>query len=448
MITKKVFNDLAVFMIGFGAAVGMIFPFFTFLTGVPADLVFTPLFFILCIIAGIVVGFVNIFIARKVIGSKLKLLADHMKKVELKLRNHSSDNAGDNCYDDKCLINIDSEDEIGESAKAFNILVTTLTKAFKSEKAVKNFTETLSSYLELEILAQESLSQLIVNLNAHGGAIFIESSGELRLLASSGINHPLKMLDSDLINKVIISQKRILVDFPEGIELNAILADFKPKSVIAEPIVYKNVMLGIVVLGGMHSFAEQNLLEDIDMFGRGLALAFRNAITHDQLQKLAANDALTGILNRRFGITRLRDEFARSVRNNIPMGLLIFDIDHFKQVNDIYGHLVGDKVLIKLTNVAKQALREGDVFLRYGGEEVFVVLPGTSSADVYNIAEKLRRIVEDSVIEHHEQQLKITISIGGLSFPEYQVNDFESMIRIADDKMYAAKNSGRNRVVV
>lgn len=187
---------------------------------------------------------------------------------------------------------------------------------------------------------------------------------------------------------------------------------------------------------------------NMQLFGQGLALAFKNAITHDQLQRLAANDPLTGIFNRRFGLLRLKEEFSRAIKNNTPLGVIMFDIDHFKEINDTYGHLVGDKVLVSLAKAAKMALREGDIFMRYGGEEFLIVLPGASISDITQIAERLRHIVEDTEIHNYLQTIKITISIGGTSYPEHNVDDYLSLINITDKKLFQAKDSGRNILIV
>jgi len=108
----------------------------------------------------------------------------------------------------------------------------------------------------------------------------------------------------------------------------------------------------------------------------GLAVALNNSLNHQDLQRVAALDPLTGVYNRRFGLQRLTEEFGRSVRSGDPLGVLMLDLDHFKAVNDTYGHLVGDRVLQTVVRAARQILREGDVLLRYGGEEFIIVLPG------------------------------------------------------------------------
>jgi two-component system, cell cycle response regulator len=130
------------------------------------------------------------------------------------------------------------------------------------------------------------------------------------------------------------------------------------------------------------------------------------------------------------------------------LGLLIFDLDFFKTVNDTYGHIVGDRVLLAISNTTKECLREGDIFIRYGGEEFLVVIPGASSSDLLQIAENIRHRIEDSTISHHSQTIRVTISLGGVSFPEHPANNIQTLIDTADKKLYQAKASGRNRTIM
>lgn len=234
---------------------------------------------------------------------------------------------------------------------------------------------------------------------------------------------------------------------PEDIVLNGVLVEFNPKSILLEPILYKGAFLGVVVLAGLADFTS-SMQRNINVYGQGLALAFNNAIEHDQLQKFAAADPLTGILNRRYGLTRFKEEFGRSVRTSQPIGVVMFDIDHFKKVNDTYGHIVGDRVLVNLVRAVKSVLREGDIFLRYGGEEFLIIFPGASLKDLFTLSERVRRVVEEMETSYNEQKIKVTVSIGGTSYPQRDVKDFTELLQIADTKMYKAKDAGRNLVTL
>lgn len=444
----KTFNVLAIFMIGFGILIGIIFPFFVLLvTDVTFETVINPLFFIMCITAGLIVGLFNLFLAKKIVGARLKHLGAHMATVERKLLDRSNTNTVNTCLTSECYINVLTNDEIGMAASAFNALVSALQKAFGTEDAVKKFNEMLSSKLELDKLAAGALQSLLENMNAQAGAIIIEKDGELQLIFSSGISEAASLADNKTVWQVFKSKKRLCLELPDDIKLNGILLDFRPRHILAEPIMYKGVVLGVVVLAGADAFSKENK-SDIELYSQGLSLALKNAVTHDQLQKLAANDPLTGVLNRRFGLLRLQEEFSRSIRTSQPLCVLIIDIDHFKSVNDTYGHIIGDKILIQMTQAAKSALREGDVFLRYGGEEFAVILPGASPSDGHKIAERIRRYVEDASFTHDVQEIKITVSIGGTSFPSNNVDNPTQLLDAADKNLYRAKENGRNLVVI
>lgn len=444
----NVFKILAVVMIGFGIVVGLIFPFFMLLaTSVSPSEVMTLRFFLMTTAAGILVGVVNLILARQVVGSRVKLLSKHMKKVQLILDEKSRSDVFNNCIGTECLISEISKDAIGQGAESFNSLVIALSTAFKTEGAVKDFTELLSSRLELDKLSVDALKQLLESLNTFAGAIVIEKEGSLEILTSYAIARSHDLAKNKMVMDSFQTQQGIVIDVPENIAIEGVLLEIQPKCVILEPIIYKNVMLGLIVLASLEAFNEEkkSLLKQ---YGQGLALAFKNAITHDQLQTIAANDPLTGALNRRFGMERLKDEYVRAIRTNQPLGIIIIDIDHFKKVNDTYGHLVGDQVLVALRNVAKLSLREGDIFFRYGGEEFIAILPGASKKDVHFIAERFRRQVQELEVHHAETVIKVTVSIGGASLPEHQVENPISLIEIADNNLYYAKENGRNQVSV
>ena len=445
-ITKQVFKDLAIFMIGFGLVIGIIFPFFVIATGVPKEYILTPFFIFLCIAAGIFVGAINIILAKTIVGKKLSLLANKMTYVKDKLSSQlSSAELAENC-EENCIIPVDSQDVIGESAKAFNDLVHALSNSMRNEHAIKEFNEMLSSQLEIEQLAQRALVQINIFMKAQAGAILYEQGGELLIASSMNIKNPEKLTENDAVWTAMKLKTRQKFSLRNDIMIESPLIDFFPTETIVEPLLYKNLPIGVLIISSSYKFDEDNDY-GFETFLRGLALSFRNAITYEQLQKLAANDPLTSLYNRRFGMVRLTEEFSRAVRNNAPLGIIMFDIDHFKVVNDTYGHTVGDRALVNVAKISRMAIREGDFLIRYGGEEFLVILPGASKEDTHFVAERVRHMVEDSSIKHGEQQIKITISAGYSSYPENDVSDENSLVTIADKALYTAKESGRNRVI-
>lgn len=446
-LTRKVFNDLAIWMIGLGLVMGLVFPFFVVMMGVPTELALKPWFFAATMTAGFMVGWANILLAKKVVGSRLRVLADHMRFVETNLRGLAQTGEAEKCTTDACFITVDSDDEIGESAKAFNYLVESLAFSHRTDAAVRSFTGMLASYLELDVLSNKALEQLLVYSAASAGAILIVAEGELKIASSQGIRTPDSLCNSDHVRRAIQTGTRVIVALPEDVTVESILTDFRPREVLVDPVFYKEVPLGAVILASATGF-EDEAKSRLDLFRHGLALSFNNALTHDRLQTLAALDPLTGVYNRRFGMARLHEEFSRAVRTSGPLGVMMFDIDHFKKVNDTYGHLAGDRVLIQVAKTARAALRDGDVLMRYGGEEFLVILPAASKANSLEVSERLRRMVEETSMADGDQTIRVTISLGITSFPELAAASDQELVKRADEALYSAKESGRNRVIV
>ena len=444
-ITRKVFDDLAIWMVGFGMFIGIVFPYFMLLMGVSGAIALTWWFRTACILAGLFVGVVNIALARRVVGDKLRLLADHMVGIEGNLKAISGKNEAFDCSSMKCHIPVDSADAIGESSQAFNNMVDTLSRSMHTEISIRTYTQMLTNHLETDKLCSHALDSLLEISGAQGGAILVEDSGEMRLISSFGIRKPEVLLDNQLLLNVLKTESRNIVDIPDDLMLDGVVTDFRPRVSILEPIKYKQIPMGIIVLVSGSLFRD-DLLDTLDLFSRSLALALHNAMVHDQVQRLAAIDPLTGIYNRRFGMTRLHEEFVRAVQIESAIGLLMLDIDHFKGVNDTYGHSIGDRVIRQIANVAREALREGDILIRLGGDEFMAVLLGASLHDVSLTAERIRRQVEERAISFGDQRVQVTVSIGGVSFPEKDVAGEQELIDAADRALYHAKNSGRNKV--
>jgi len=165
-----------------------------------------------------------------------------------------------------------------------------------------------------------------------------------------------------------------------------------------------------------------------------------------KLQEYADRDGLTGIANRRYFEARLRDEFTRWQRYGGDMSVLLFDLDHFKKINDQFGHGVGDTVLRLMAQRVSAVLRAQDSFGRFGGEEFALLLPCTPLADAMVVADKIRNVIAETPVEVQGTTVQVTASVGGaaarLGTPSYEV-----LINEADAALYSAKRQGRNRTV-
>lgn len=168
---------------------------------------------------------------------------------------------------------------------------------------------------------------------------------------------------------------------------------------------------------------------------------------HEELSEQALHDPLTGLYNRRYLAEMLEREIMRAEREQIFLGIIVSDIDHFKKINDTYGHQVGDKLLVETASLMKRSTRGMDIVCRYGGEEFIMVLPGADAASAARRAETIRQECARVILSHAGEDLTVTISFGVASYPEHGKNAEEIIIK-ADKALYQSKEAGRNRVTI
>jgi diguanylate cyclase (GGDEF)-like protein len=166
-----------------------------------------------------------------------------------------------------------------------------------------------------------------------------------------------------------------------------------------------------------------------------------------ELREQALRDPLTGLFNRRYMNEALAREIARAGRENNPLSVIMADIDHFKMINDTYGHPVGDKFVVEIASLMRNHARSSDIVCRYGGEEFLLVLPGTASDFAAQRAEEIRQRCAEIIIQHDEKDLKVTISMGVATYPAHGQKADEIIIK-ADKALYRAKAQGRNCTVL
>jgi diguanylate cyclase (GGDEF)-like protein len=166
-----------------------------------------------------------------------------------------------------------------------------------------------------------------------------------------------------------------------------------------------------------------------------------------QMYESALRDGLTKIFNKKYFLDRLESEFAYAVRHRSPLTLIMFDIDHFKAINDTHGHLAGDYALSTLAQVVGTAIRQEDVFARYGGEEFAVICRGVDLVGAAAFGERIRRTVAAYRFAHGGHDLSITVSVGVAGVSDVGMRLAADLIAAADEALYEAKRNGRNRVV-
>ncbi len=165
-----------------------------------------------------------------------------------------------------------------------------------------------------------------------------------------------------------------------------------------------------------------------------------------RLEQLVRTDALTGIANRRYFVEQAEVEIERARRGNLPLSLLMIDLDHFKSINDTWGHAAGDGVLQNFAEVAAGSLRVGDQFARLGGEEFSILLPNTTAEGAQDVAQRIVEVAREQSVARDGNQIRYTVSIGVATLRENE--NLDVMMSRADAAMYRAKQAGRDRVVI
>jgi diguanylate cyclase (GGDEF)-like protein len=199
-------------------------------------------------------------------------------------------------------------------------------------------------------------------------------------------------------------------------------------------------------------FAEAEILARCAAMLRIKSLQDQLRAAQRELQEKSITDGLTGLRNRRFFEERLHEEFRRAQRYADPVSLIMIDLDHFKQVNDRYGHPMGDLVLREAAQLLRHSTRDPDICARYGGEEFAVVLPKTHLTGALAVAERIWRALGAKVYEtpaHHgptRTQIRVTASIGIAFYPSKDIASPELLVKFADEALYQAKRSGRNTI--
>ncbi len=185
--------------------------------------------------------------------------------------------------------------------------------------------------------------------------------------------------------------------------------------------------------------------ELIQMFANEATIAIENARLFEEIKDMAIKDGLTDIYNRRHFYDLAKIEFARAKRYQKHLSILMLDIDHFKSVNDHYGHPVGDSVLKQVAKLCQNSTREMDIFGRYGGEEFVFALTETDQFEAEIMAERIRKTIADYIFEDKQHQIKVTVSIG-IACLDSITNSFEDLLQSSDEALYLAKQNGRNQV--
>ena len=320
--------------------------------------------------------------------------------------------------------------------------------------------QTLNSTLDLSQVIEQLLRSATEIVKAESGVIWFWESDKKNLLVCKALLH----------NTDFSEPEGIYLPASEGIagwvaenKMSEVINNFekdprflpgissatgiKPRNLIFVPILTRNVTLGILGVINKHQIDfDENDLFLVEMLASTAATAIENARLFTDVQRLSITDELTGLFSRRHFFTVAEQEFRRSARHQHEFAMIMLDIDRFKDINDRYGHPVGDTVLKTLAMDLGKSLRQIDIISRYGGEEFVVLLPETDCATAEGIAERLRELVESRVYETDQGTFSITISLGVASYSK-EIQDVDALLTLVDKALYEAKARGRNKVV-
>ncbi|MCX7770165.1 MAG: diguanylate cyclase [Proteobacteria bacterium] len=364
-------------------------------------------------------------------------------------------------------ITVETKDEIEDLANNFNQMSERLKEIYGDlEKRIDertkellllySFTSAVSKSLNVNETIKTAGDELITVLELDGYICVLKDDGDLDVkntISSLSNEDEVKNVLEEIIGKGILSyvSKHHVPYYMEIDDDSMTLEDKKLltiHSIAVFPVLFQgSIIANFILLSELKGVFNSNVLSAIETCMIQLGVSIANAQRYEITEELSFKDPLTKLFNRRFFETKLENEFARCQRYNRVSSLCMVDIDHFKKINDTYGHQAGDAILRQLAEIILSSIRKSDVPARYGGEEFIILMTESSPDKAYIAAERLRKRVEEHafVIDVDPGYIYITISIGIAGFVSYMTTK-EEFIEQADRALYTAKQTGRNKV--
>lgn len=318
----------------------------------------------------------------------------------------------------------------------------------------------MSSFRSVKKIANFLVEKSCELLKAEKGSLMLLEKDKLVIVASKGIDKKVAKTVSVKLGEAIagwVAQygKPLLVkDIEKEMRISSTRRQkYKSKSFLSLPLKVKGKVIGVVNVTDKideNKIFNTNDLKYLSIIVNQGAAILENTMLYEKLANEAITDSITGVFNHRYFKIQLQREIKRSKRYSYPLSLIMIDIDYFKKYNDTYGHLMGDLTLKLIAEVLKDNIRTSDILCRYGGDEFVIILPHTNLLSAMNVAEKLRKTVENYNLyrggpNKSKKQIHLTISLG---ISAYRDGDTaEELIKQADQALYRAKKSGRNNSV-
>jgi diguanylate cyclase (GGDEF)-like protein len=449
---KNVFHILFLCMVAFGLVMGLAFP--------PLEKLYfndnAPIswsFVIMCTTAGITVGIANYIIFSLIVSRELRFLVDGMNTINAQISKALFGNGG---HDESFAIEVRSNDILGEVTMAFNVMGATVEQRLFQESSFREIVSTLSANVDLGQTSQNILQYYIESTCITSGILYGKKDDEMTLLAShdidTGINLPQQLepwqgIIKDAIESGTIHTIDTEKQCVDWINVTTPYGTLRPKTLRLIPLIADQTTVGLVVAAcGSTDLPESIQIETLKTYSKYMAPYLQNALLHHKIQEMASYDALTHVLNRRFGLIRLHEEFSTALRHSSDLSVIMLDIDKFKNINDTHGHEAGDMVLKTVASTIALNLRNEEVICRYGGEEFLIILPMANLNKAGLAAERLRKLVAQQTSHYKDKNILVTVSLGVSSLSSIITQNENNLINSADTALYHSKNMGRNQV--
>ncbi|MFQ3633846.1 diguanylate cyclase [Roseiflexus sp.] len=315
----------------------------------------------------------------------------------------------------------------------------------------------ITGNLNRDVVLRAIVERMITLLRAKSGliALYEPDQKHLRIHYSVGMDRDYAGICVGLGEGAIgaVAQTRqplVVYDYERWEGRSPLFDSMPPSHVLAVPLIAGDELIGALSVGDPNlgrAFTNDDT-RLLGMFAQQATIAIKNARLFADVQNLAITDPLTGMYNRRFFFTVAAREYEHARRYRRNLAVLLADIDNFKQINDRYGHIVGDHVLKAVSNLFRRELRSIDVLARYGGEEFVMLFPETDCSGVGQIVERLRtRLLLEAIVTEHGN-IRITISFGAVVMTHTNAKDIETLIAYADQALLHAKRQGKDRLAM
>jgi diguanylate cyclase (GGDEF)-like protein/putative nucleotidyltransferase with HDIG domain len=380
----------------------------------------------------------------KELAVQLQLLEDYAQKLETAHEQLSQDRQSQ-VQRNNMLEQLRRDSEIKSNQDALlHRISNTIRSSFAIKENLSEMLEELSGWFNLDccfiVLPSEEEPEDSVRLEFVSDDIYrvVEFDRDLKMLELFSKNF---QIDQTLLVNDVGNDKR-LEPFRQEV-----LAGYNILSLFILPVYYNEKLLGILTGYRGQIQASWNRINEgfLKSVADQVASGVTNARLYARVQRQATTDGLTQLFNHRTGQEKLTEQLRMAERYQRSLAVVMLDVDHFKQINDNFGHPVGDTVLKAVARLIKSNCRDVDLPIRYGGEEFLVVLPEVNREGAHVVAERIRKSLAQEVIKHENISLNVTASLGIATFPEHAL-DQHHLLELADKALYLSKRLGRNQV--